>query len=83
MTVTRFIVPALPTPTLSRDGVWVSRRGLQWLPDPQAEEERPGRAQMARLITQLEEETRRETVMLAQAGPRLEESIGPEVRKSN
>ena len=79
------IVPALPTPILSRDGIRVSRGGLQWLPDPQPQdgEERPGRAQLDRLISQLEDKTKRETVVLAQAGPRLEESVGPDVRKSN
>ena len=78
--ITRFIVPA---PILSRDGIWVSRQSPQWLPDPPAQvgEERPGRAQLDRLISQLEDETKRETVVLAQAG--LEESIRPDVRKSN
>ena len=52
-------------------------------PQPQDGEERPGRAQLDRLISQLEDETKRETVVLAQAGPRLEESVGPDVRKSN
>ena len=38
------IVPALPTPILSRDGIWVSRQSPQWLPDPQPQdgEERQG-----------------------------------------
>ena len=51
----------------------------------QGDEARPGRAERDSLIRQLqlEVETRRESVALAQAGPRLEESIGPEVRKSN
>ena len=52
-------------------------------PQPQDGEERPGRAQLDRLISQLEDETKRESVVLAQAGPRLEESVGPDVRKSN
>ena len=83
--ITRFIVPALPTPILSGNGIWVSRQSPQWLPDPPAQdgEERPGRAQLDWLISQLEDETKRETVVLAQAGPRLEESIRPDVRKSN
>ena len=42
-----------------------------------------GRVQLDWLISQLEDETKRETVVLAQAGPRLEESIRPDVRKSN
>ena len=80
--ITRFIVPALPTPILSGDGIWVSRQSPQWLPDPPAQdgEERPGRAQLDRLTSQLEDETKRETVVLAQVG--LAESSGPEVRKS-
>ena len=48
-------------------------------PQPQDGEERPARAQLDWLISQLEDETKRETVVLAQAG--LEESSGPEVRK--
>jgi len=46
--ITRFIVPALPTPILSGNGIWVSRQSPQWLPDPPAQdgEERPGRAQL-------------------------------------
>ena len=52
-------------------------------PQPQDGEERPARAQLDRLISQLEDETKRESVVLAQAGPRLEESIRPDVRKSN
>ena len=86
--IIRFIVPALPTPKETRDQrdrIWVSRQSPQWLPDPPAQdgEERPGRAQLDWLISQLEDETKRETVVLAQAGPRLEESIRPDVRKSN
>ena len=34
--ISRFIVPALPTPILSGDGIWVSRQSPQWLPDPLA-----------------------------------------------
>ena len=45
----------------------------------QGEEERPGRAERERLICQLKDKT----VVLAQARPRLEESIRPKVRKSN
>ena len=48
-------------------------------PQPQDGEERPARAQLDRLISQLEDETKSEIVVLAQAG--LEESSGPEVRK--
>ena len=51
-------------------------------PQPQDGEERPGRAHLDWLISvsQLEDKTKSETVVLAQAG--LEESSGPEVRKS-
>ena len=60
-------------------------KAFSGFPDPPAQdgEERPEKAQLDRLISQIEEETKRESVVLAQAGPRLEESIGPEVRKSN
>ena len=49
----------------------------------QGEEQRPGREERERMIQRLEDQTKTQTVALAQAGPSLEESIGPEVRKSN